>query len=111
LESKCGFGGSKSNFLNGGFAGSVGVASFSSLPCFTGSIFSDWLNSIDSFLSIVLNVMEEASEAELLESFVFQESFSSFDTVFLNSGFACGVGVALFGTRPGITRECLGIVF
>jgi len=100
LESKCGFGGSKSNFLNGSFAGSAGVASLCSLPCFTGSIFSDWLNSMDSCSSIVLNVMHEASEAEFLES---KCGFGGSKSNFLNGSFAGSAGVASLCSLPCFT--------
>ena len=60
---------------------------------------------------IVDPVASTREEAELLKSNFLHESFTSCGTIFLNSGFACGVGVASVGTRPGITGECLGIVF
>ena len=55
LESESSFGGGKSDLLNGGFAGSIGIASLSSLPGFTGGVLGDWLNSIGSFDNTMFN--------------------------------------------------------
>jgi len=73
---------------------------------------SDMLDIVIDIVSDILDIVFQTGvEVEVHESFFLHESFSSFDTIFFNSGFACGVGVALFGTRPGITGEFLGIIF
>jgi len=58
---------------------------------------------ISGVLDVGTNVMEEASEAKLLESSMFHGSLGGFHTVFLGKGFACGVGVASSGTVPSFT--------
>ena len=86
LESKGSFGGGKSDFLNGSFAGRAGIASLGSLPCFTGSIFSDWLNIVGSCRDIVFNGVNGTGEpVEFLEHLLFLK-----DTIYFVSSIGDG---------------------